>query len=87
MKALIMNILYISTNNMNQVYSTKKRTTLIITNSDATQVLTFKQNRERKTIEVYSVTDSQKNLLFTLNTHEAMKAISDFLIDSIKLYN
>ena len=71
---------------MNQVYSTKDRTTLIITNSDATQALAFKQNREQKTVEVYSATGSQKELLFSLNTHEAMKAISDFLADSIKLY-
>ena len=71
---------------MNQVYSTKDLTTLIISNSDATQALAFKQNREQKSIEVYSVTESQKNLQFLLNTHEAMKAISDFLTDSIKLY-
>lgn len=71
---------------MNEVYSTKDRATLIIANSDAIEALAFKQNREQKTVEVYSVIDNQKNLLFSLNTHEAMKAISDFLTDSIKLY-
>ena len=71
---------------MNQVYSTKDRTTLIISNSDATLALAFKQNREQKTVDVYSVKESQQNLLLSLNTHEAMKAISDFLTDSIKLY-
>ena len=81
-----MNILYVSITNMNEVYSTKDRTTLIIANSDATEALAFKQNREQKTVEVYSATGSQKVLLFSLNTHEAMKAISDFLSDSIKLY-
>ena len=71
---------------MNQVYSTKDRSTLIIANSDAIHALALKQNREQKTIEVYSATETQKELLFSLNTHEAMKAISDFLNDSIKLY-
>ena len=68
---------------MNQVYSTKDKTTLIITNSNATKSLTFQQNPKDKTIEVCSVTENQKELLFMLNTHEAMKAISDFLYDSI----
>ena len=68
---------------MNQVYSTKDKTTLIITNSDATKALTFQQNQKNKTVEVFFVTEKQKELLFTLNTHESMKAISDFLFDSI----
>ena len=71
---------------MNEVYSTKDRATLIIANYDAIEALAFKQNREQKTVEVYSATGSQKELLFSLNTHEAMKAISAFLPDSIKLY-
>lgn len=66
MKALIMNILYVSTNNMNEVYSTKDRSTLIIANSDTTHALVLKQNRVQKTIEVYSATESQKELLFSL---------------------
>ena len=45
---------------MNQVYSTKDRTTLIIANPDAIEALVFKQNREQKTVEVYSATGSQK---------------------------
>ena len=71
---------------MNQVYSTKDRSTLIITNTDATQMLLFKQNKDQKVIEVYSATENEKKLIFSLNTYEAMKAISDFLNDSIKLY-
>lgn len=68
---------------MNQVYSTKDKTSLIITNSDATtKALAYQQNQKDKTVEVFSVTENQKELLFTLNTHEAMKAISDFLNDS-----
>lgn len=68
---------------MNQVYSTKDKTTLIITNSDATKALAFQQNPKDKTIEVCSVTENQKELLFILSTHEAMKAISNFLNDSV----
>lgn len=68
---------------MNQIYSTKDRTTLIITNADATHALTFKQDKERKTIEVSRIKDNQKDVIFDLNTYEAMKAISDFLNDFV----
>lgn len=68
---------------MNQVYSTKDRTTLIITNADATHALTFKQDKEHKTIEVSRIKDNQKEVIFTLNTYEAIKAISDFLNDHV----
>lgn len=68
---------------MNQVYSTKDKITLIVTNSDATKALAFQQNQKDKTVEVFSVTENQKELLFILNTHEAMTAISDFLNDTI----
>lgn len=66
---------------MNQVYSTKDRSTLIITNADTTHALTFRHDRERKTIEVLSIKDNRKEVIFTLNTNEAIKAISDFLND------